>query len=34
VRTRKLALANGAGSVHGRAYAFEGWGLSAAVQAQ
>ena len=28
VRERKLALANGAGSVHGRAYSLAGWGLS------
>ncbi len=28
VRERKLALANGAGSVHGRSYNLAGWGLS------
>jgi hypothetical protein len=28
VRERKLALANGAGTVHGRAYSLYGWGLA------
>ena len=33
VRERKLSLANGRGTVHGRAYALEGWGLSEATAA-
>lgn len=33
VRRRKLAIAEGAGSVHGRAYRLEGWGLSGEVPA-
>jgi hypothetical protein len=33
VRERKLALANGAGSVHGRSYNLAGWGLSEVVAA-
>ena len=33
VRERKLALANGGGSVHGRGYSLAGWGLSEAAAA-